>query len=92
VAEGVLIIEVSAGSPAAEAGLKGGQRQVRIGRMLLLVGGDILTAIDSEPIANDRDLIRYLDTQTRIGQTVQVTIWRDGQQLTVPVTLTEEPR
>jgi S1-C subfamily serine protease len=92
VAEGVLIIEVLAGSPAAEAGLKGGQRQVRIGRMLLPVGGDILTAIDGEPIASDRDLIRYLDTQTRIGQTIQVTIWRDGQQLSVPVILTEEPR
>jgi S1-C subfamily serine protease len=92
VTEGVLIIEVSAGSPAAEAGLRGGQRQVRIGRMLLPVGGDILTAIDGEPIATDRDLLRYLDTQTRIGQTIQVTIWRDGKQLTVPATLTEEPR
>ena len=92
VSEGVLIVEVVVGSPAAEAGLEGGQRQVRIGRMLLLVGGDILTAIDGEPIANDRDLLRYLDTQTRIGQTIQVTVWRDGQQLTVPVILTEEPR
>jgi S1-C subfamily serine protease len=92
VTEGVLIIEVSAGSPAAEAGLRGGRRQVRIGRMLLPVGGDILTAIDGEPIATDRDLLRYLDTQTRIGQTIQVTIWRDGKQLTVPATLTEEPR
>ncbi len=92
VAEGVLIIEVLAGSPAAEAGLRGGQRQVRVGRMLLLVDGDILTAIDGEPIANDRDLIRYLDTQTQIGQTIQVTLWRDGQQLTVPVILAEEPR
>jgi S1-C subfamily serine protease len=92
VSEGVLIVEVVAGSPAAEAGLKGGQRQVRIGRMQFLVGGDILTAIDGEPIANDRDLLRYLDTQTRIGQTIQVTVWRDGQQLTVPVILTEEPR
>jgi S1-C subfamily serine protease len=89
---GVLIVEVVAGSPADEAGLRGGQRQVRIGRMLLLVGGDILTAVDGEPIADDRDLLRYLDTQTRIGQTIQVTVWRDGQQLTVPVVLTEEPR
>jgi S1-C subfamily serine protease len=92
VAEGVLIIEVAPGSPAAEADLRGGQRQVRIGRMVLPVGGDILTAIDGEPIANDRDLIRYLDTRTRIGQTIQVTIWREGQQLTVPVILAEEPR
>jgi S1-C subfamily serine protease len=92
VEEGILLLEVASGSPAARAGLRGGQEQVRIGRMLLLVGGDILTAIDGEPIRSGRDLLRFLDTQTTIGQTIQVTVWRDGQEVTVPVTLGEEPR
>jgi S1-C subfamily serine protease len=90
--EGLLIVETVAGSPADQAGLRGGQRQVRIGRVVLRIGGDILTAIDGEPIASDLDLTRYLDTQTKIGQTIQVTIWRDGQQMTIQVTLTERPR
>jgi S1-C subfamily serine protease len=92
VEEGVLIVEVSQGSPADEAGLRGGQQQVRIGRMILYVGGDILTSIDGEPIADDRDLLRYLDTQTVVGQVVQVTLWRGGEKLTLPVALTERPR
>jgi S1-C subfamily serine protease len=92
VESGVLLLEISSGSPATRAGLRGGQEQVRIGRTILLIGGDILTALDDEPIATGRDLLRFLDTQTLIGQTVQVTVWRDGQELVVPVTLSEEPR
>jgi S1-C subfamily serine protease len=92
VEEGVLLLEISSGSPATRAGLHGGQEQVRIGRTILLVGGDILTALDGEPIANGRDLLRFLDTRTTIGQTIQVTLWRDGQELTLPVMLSEEPR
>jgi S1-C subfamily serine protease len=90
--EGMLIVEIYDGSPAAEAGLRGGQERVRLGSTILLVGGDILTAIDDQPITSDRDLARYLDTETGVGQTVQVTIWRDGEQMTVPVTLDERPR
>jgi S1-C subfamily serine protease len=88
---GVLVVQVLSGSPADQAGLLGGQRQVRIGGMILLVGGDILTAIDGKAIASDQDLSEYLDTKTQVGQTIQVTVWRDGQQRTIPVTLTERP-
>ena len=56
------------------------------------VGGDILAAVDDLPMLSERDLTRYLDTETEIGQTIQVELWRDGQQVTVPVTLTERPR
>jgi S1-C subfamily serine protease len=92
VEEGVLILEISADSPAAQAGLRGGQDRVRLGRTVLLIGGDILTAIDGEPIATSRDLLRFLDTQTLVGQTIQITVWRDGQEVTLPVTLDEQPR
>jgi S1-C subfamily serine protease len=92
VESGVLLLEISSGSPATTAGLRGGQERVRIGRTILLIGGDILTALDGEPIATSRDLLRFLDTQTVIGQTIQVTFWRDGQEQMLPVTLGEEPR
>jgi S1-C subfamily serine protease len=58
----------------------------------LIVGGDILTAIDGQPIATTRDLLRFLDTQTQIGQTIEVQLWREGQTLTLQVTLEEQPR
>jgi S1-C subfamily serine protease len=89
---GLLIVEVVRDSPADRAGLRGGQRQVRIGRFVLPVGGDIMTAIDGEAITGDRDLIRYLDIETNVGQTVQVTVYRDGEEMTIPVTLGERPR
>lgn len=90
--KGVLIVEMAADSPAAKAGLRGGQQQIWMGRTSLSVGGDILTAIDSEPIRSGRDLIRYLDTKTEVSQTVQVTLWREGKEVTIPVTLSERPR
>jgi len=90
--QGVLVVEIAKGSPADQAGLRGGREQVRVGRTILPVGGDILTAIDGEPVTSDRDLIRILDLQTQVDQTIQVTVWRDGKELTVPVTLTERPR
>jgi S1-C subfamily serine protease len=90
--EGLLTVETAPGGPADHAGLRGGQEQVRIGRYVLPIGGDILTAIDGQPITSDRDLNLYLDTKTEVGQTIQVSIVRDGQEMTLPVTLTERPR
>jgi S1-C subfamily serine protease len=92
VEEGVLVIEIASGGPAAAAGLRGGRERVRIGPAILTIGGDILTAINGEPITSDQELLQYLDTQTEVGDTIQVTLWRDGQELTVPVTLDEMPR
>ena len=92
VEEGVLVVEVSAGGPAGRAGLRGGQERVRLGPAVLSIGGDILTAINGESISSDRELLQYLDTRTEVGETIQVTFWRDGQEQTVPVTLGERPR
>ena len=89
VEEGVLLVEVAPGGPADRAGLHGTQRQVRRGNLIVPVGGDIITAIDGEPIATERDLIVYLETRTQVGQTVEVTIIRDGQEQRLPVTLGE---
>ena len=90
--EGVLIVETAQGGPAGQAGLRGGDQRMRSGRVVLLIGGDILTAIDGEPITDSQELLRYLDTQTQVGQTIWVTIWRDGEELTLPVLLAERPR
>jgi S1-C subfamily serine protease len=89
---GLMIIESVAGGPAAQAGIQGGNQVVRIGRYNIPVGGDILVAIDDQPLLTSRDLTLYLDTQTEVGQKVVLTIVRDGQEQTVEVTLTERPR
>ena len=63
-----------------------------VGPAILTIGGDILTAIDGQPITSDQELLQFLDTQTEVGDTIQVTLWRDGQEMTVAITLDEMPR
>jgi S1-C subfamily serine protease len=92
VENGLLVVEVAGNGPADQAGVRGGDRQVRIGRYILPVGGDILTAIDGQPVKSDRDLLRYLDVETTVGQTVEVTVYRDGAEVSLAVTLGERPR
>jgi len=89
--QGLLIIDVDRGGPAQQAGLQGGDRIVRFGRYNIPLGGDILISIDDKPIQTSRDLNLYLDTQAQVGQTVQVTVIRDGQEQTFSVTLAERP-
>jgi len=55
------------------------------------VGGDIITAINGQPIANFQELTVYLEAETRVGDKVEVTLIRDGEEITVAVTLAERP-
>jgi putative serine protease PepD len=86
VADGVLIVNVARGSGAATAGLRGIQ-QTEMGDIEL---GDIIVGIDNDKVGNTDDLFKVLDRH-QIGETVQVKIWRDGRQMSVPVRLTESP-
>jgi S1-C subfamily serine protease len=84
--DGVLIYQVARGGGAAAAGLRGVQ-QTEVGDVEL---GDIIVGINNEKVTNSDDLFRVLDKH-QIGETVQVQIWRDGRQMSVPVRLTESP-
>ena len=89
--KGVLVLEISRGGPAAEAGIHGGDQIVQLGRYRVALGGDIITAIDGQPIDDYQDLTVYLETQTLVGDTVDVTIIRDDEEQTLQVTLGERP-
>jgi S1-C subfamily serine protease len=88
---GVLVIETAEGAPADKAGIQGGTHVVRIGRYQIPLGGDIIIAIDGEPVSDLEELTVYLEIQTTIGDTVEVTIVRDGVERAVQVTLEERP-
>ena len=88
---GLLIAQLYRNSPAVRAGLRGATEEVIYRRRRLLVGGDILTAIDGVPLRNWDDLDAYLQGQTKVGQTVTLTIWRDDQEMTIEVKLGEMP-
>jgi len=87
---GLLIIQVIQGSPAYQAGLRGGDRMVIIGRYRLPIGGDIITAIDNNAISEENDIDRVL-SKKKVGDKVNVKVFRDGRLLDVPVTLMEKP-
>ncbi|MBC7900020.1 MAG: trypsin-like peptidase domain-containing protein [Saprospiraceae bacterium] len=82
VQKGLLLYTVANGGPAYAAGLRGLSRDAE-GDLVL---GDVITSIDGTAIGDLDDLYRYLDKK-QIGDTVQVKVVRDGQDLTVPVRL-----
>lgn len=87
--QGVMIVEVVPGSPADKAGLRGADRTVTIGNSRVPVGGDIITAMDGKPIRSTQELTIQLDTGYQVGDTVTVTINRQGKEMQMPVTLAE---
>jgi S1-C subfamily serine protease len=88
---GALIAQVSPGGPAAKAGLQGSNTTVTINGVQGTVGGDVVTAIDGQTIKSMSDIIAYLAIHTQVGQTVTLTILRDGKTQSVQVALGSRP-
>ncbi len=84
---GELIIQVVSGGPADKAGLRGGTKQVQG----ITIGGDIITAINGTRITNSDELAAYLEEYTLPGQTINVTIVRNNQTMTLAVELGTRP-
>ncbi len=88
---GLLVLEVVRGGPAARAGVRGGNRTLRMGNILLPVGGDVIVAVDGQEIVDNRALNIYLETRKRVGDAATLTLIRDGREMEVQVTLGERP-
>jgi 2-alkenal reductase len=85
---GAYVTDVTSDSPAAAAGLRpSGVTNLNE----LLPGGDLIIAADGRPIGNPDELISFLVFNTEVGQTITLTLIRDGQQLDVPLTLGQRP-
>ena len=88
---GWLITGVTSGGPADKAALKGGTSQIQVSGSSLTVGGDIIIAFDGTRIRNTDDLSTYLEENTLPNQTIDVTVIRNGETLTLPLTLGARP-
>ena len=88
---GLLVLQTDASGPADKAGLRGGDSRLRFGRYELAVGGDVLVAVDGRPIRDLQTLSIYLQTETRVGETVLVSLVRDGAESEMPVTFEAQP-
>ena len=87
---GVYVNTVPAGTPAKKAGIIGGSTATTFDN--LLAGGDLITKIDSHSILNFSDFLNYLVTNTSPGDTVALTILRDGKELQLSATLVARPQ
>jgi serine protease Do len=88
---GILVIEVTAGGPAAKGGLVGSSKTVTINGQDTQVGGDIITKVDGQATTSMDDIIAYLSDQTTVGQKVSLTILRGNAEKTIDVTLEARP-
>lgn len=85
------IASVLSGGPADEAGLEGEDGTRTIDKRLVSVGGDVVTAINGQPVNSFDDLLIYIALEAEPGEPVVLTIWRDGEFIDVTVTLEERP-
>jgi len=84
---GYLVEFVDRGSAAASAGVRGGRREVIVSNVQVIIGGDLLMAIDGRAI--DRpDTITRVMSQKRVGDAIDLTIFRDGKSMKLSVPLT----
>jgi S1-C subfamily serine protease len=88
---GWLIVQVASGGPADDAGLQGGTRQVSVAGETVTVGGDIIIALNGTRIRDINDLSTFLEENTLPDQTIDVTIIRNGETMTLPLTLGTRP-
>lgn len=86
---GAYVTSVTPGSPADKAGLRGGSVETSIPD--LKAGGDLIIAVDGKPVQVFGDMLSYLMTSKSPGDTVVMTILRDGEQKEVTVTLGKRP-
>ena len=90
VLRGAVVTSVGLGTPAERAGLRGGTRTVIFGDLSFRLGGDLVVAVDREPIRNGDDVVRAISTRLP-GQTVTLTVYRSGRRRLIRVHLGARP-
>ncbi len=85
---GLLIIQVVPGGAADRAGLRGGTERAYLGNTQIMIGGDLIVAIDGKPVQSQQDLAQIMNNH-RAADAVKVTVFRGKRKLEVQVTLGE---
>ena len=85
---GLLVIQVTPGSAADRAGLRAGTERAYLGNTPIMIGGDLIIAVDSQEIQDQQDLSHAMQNH-RAGDTVTITIYRGKKRMDLKVTLGE---
>ncbi len=89
--KGVLVQDAFTGGPADRAGIQGGTTQATLDGQNLLLGGDIITAVDGHAVTDMQQVVHAVEAK-QPGDRMQIDILRHGKQQTVTVTLGERPQ
>ena len=87
---GALIAEVVPDSPADDAGLEGGDQEIRFQGAQVTVGGDVIVSVEGEDLVAEADLARLISDLSP-GDTITLEVLRDGDTEQVDMTLGERP-
>ncbi|MGZ5333326.1 MAG: S1C family serine protease [Solirubrobacterales bacterium] len=87
---GALVQQAYQGSPAARAGLKGGQTQATVGGQEVLLGGDIVVQVNGKDIQGMDEVVQAVN-EAEPGDELKLTVLRDGKQQDITVRLGERP-
>jgi S1-C subfamily serine protease len=85
---GVLIQKVIPGGAGERAGLRGGNQQAYLGNTPIMIGGDLIVAIDGQPVTDPQDISAIMDNH-QAGDTISVTILRGRREMTIKLILGE---
>jgi S1-C subfamily serine protease len=85
---GLLIVQVVPGGAADQAGLRGGTERAYLGNIPIMLGGDVIIAIDGEKVEDEQGLAEMMNNH-RAGDTVKVTIYRNKKKMELSVALGE---
>ena len=91
-AKGFLVTDITSGSPADKAGIRGGYKIDNIDGREIALGGDIITGIDNRTVTSIENILTYLGNEKQAGDTVQLNILRDGSNIQASVILGEIPQ
>jgi S1-C subfamily serine protease len=89
--QGLLVVDVTTGGPADLAGLRGSDHDETIDGQTIPLGGDVITKVDDIPVRSVTDLSVYMERNTHPEDSVDLVIIRDGQEMSLTVTLGARP-
>lgn len=88
---GFLITEIPNGTAADETGLRGGQYTVEVQGQNLNLGGDVIVEINDTEVRSLQDVLTFLAREADVGDTIEITVIRDGELRTFDLKLEARP-
>src|SRR5262249_45679113 len=89
--QGLMVVSIVPNSAAAAGGIHGASEQVRVGRYIMPVGGDVILAFEGKPVNSPQEMGTEIDRHEP-GAKVAVPVVRSGQKSGLPIVLREALR